>query len=219
MTLEENRIYCGDALKLLREVPSESVPLILTDIPYGVVSRVSAGLRNLDKGAADICEFSLRELTDQLLRVARGSIYVFCGTEQVSELRANLAEAGLTTRLCIWEKTNPNPMNAEHLWMSSIETCVFARRAGATFNAQYRSCVWRYPSGKSTDHPTEKPLALFEELVRVSSAPGDLVLDPFVGSGTTAAAAHFQGRRYLCFDNVPEYVELARARVVQNTIF
>jgi site-specific DNA-methyltransferase (adenine-specific) len=62
-------------------------------------------------------------------------------------------------------------------------------------------------------HPTQKPLALFRYLIRTYTNPGDLVVDPFLGSGTTALACHFEGRNCIGGDRTPEYVAMARARI------
>lgn len=208
-----NTHYLGDSLELLKELPNNSVPLILTDIPYGVVNRESAGIRVFDKKAADVCSFEISDLVSELERVSSGSIYVFCSTEQVSELRKGFADKGMTTRLCIWEKTNPSPVNCQYMWMSGIECCVYARKRSAVFNEHYKNCVWRFPNGRSKRHPTEKPLNLFEYLVKTSSNPGDLVLDPFLGSGTTSEAAIKNGRSYIGFELTPEYFEVANERL------
>lgn len=214
----ENQIICANALDILKQLPSNSIPLILTDIPYGVVNRPSAGIRTFDKENADIVDFNLEELISELHRVSSGSIYIFCSTEQVSFLRGYLADRKMTTRLCIWEKTNPSPVNCQHMWMGGIETCVFARKKGATFNEHYKNCVWRFPSGRRTFHPTQKPLELFEYLIKTSSKEGDLVLDPFSGSGTTAVAAKKLNRNFLCIDIDEKFVELSKSRLslVQN---
>ena len=209
-----NRNYCGNAIELLKKIPTSSIPLVLTDIPYGVVNRESSGIRVFDKKDADICNFSMKELIDELYRVSSGSIYVFCSTEQVSDLRAGFGAKDMTTRLCIWEKTNPSPVNCQHMWMSGIETCVYARKRGARFNEHYKNSVWRFPNGRSKRHPTEKPLKLFEYLVNVSSNPGDLILDPFMGSGTTAEAALKNGRNFIGFDISQEYTNLANGRIM-----
>ena len=97
-------LHNGDCLELMKDIPNGSVNLVLTDIPYGVVNRESNGLRNLDKNKADIVTFDLKELTETLCDKTDGSIYMFCGTEQVSTIRATMIEKGLSTRLCIWEK-------------------------------------------------------------------------------------------------------------------
>lgn len=211
----KNKIYSGNAIDLLKSIPKESIPLVLTDIPYGVVNRESSGIRSFDKKDADLCNFSIDELVRELYRVAKGSIYVFCSTEQVSDLRQGFADLGMTTRLCIWEKTNPSPVNCQYMWMSGIETCVFARKRGAVFNEKYKNSVWRFPNGRSKNHPTEKPLRLFEYLVKTSSNEGDLVLDPFMGSGTSAEAAIKLGREFIGFELNDSYVDHATQRVAK----
>jgi site-specific DNA-methyltransferase (adenine-specific) len=62
-------------------------------------------------------------------------------------------------------------------------------------------------------HPTQKPIPLFEYLIRTYTRPGDLVVDPFVGSGTTALAARNTGRRFICGDFTQDYVDIARDRL------
>lgn len=90
----------GDCLEMMRQIPDGSVDMILTDIPYGEVNRKSSGLRNLDKGDADIITFSLKDAINESVRLAKQSIYLFCGTGQVSEIRSRMVDAGLSTRLC-----------------------------------------------------------------------------------------------------------------------
>lgn len=209
----KNTIVCKDAIELLRELPDKSVPLILTDIPYGVVNRDSGGIRVFDKEDADVVNFSLEELILEMERVSCGSIYIFCSTEQVSDLRAGFISKKMTTRLCIWEKTNPSPVNCQYMWMSGIETCIFARKSKAAFNEFYKNPVWKFPVGRSKRHPTEKPLALFQYLIETSSHIGDLVVDPFSGSGTTAEAALITNRAFYCGDLSETYVDVSKERI------
>lgn len=210
---QRNQTYCGNAIELLKKIPTNSIPMVLTDIPYGVINRESSGIRSFDKKDADIVDFSIQQLINEITRVCSGSIYIFCSSEQISELRSGLANKKLTTRLCIWEKTNPSPVNCQYMWMSGIETCVYARKSGSTFNEHYKNSVWRFPNGRSKRHPTEKPLKLFEYLVNASSKPGDLILDPFMGSGTTAEACLKNKRDFVGFDISKEYVNIANERV------
>jgi len=210
---EPNTVHCAESVELLAEMPAGCVDLVLTDIPYNEVNRSSHGLRKLDKGTADSAVFDLPGALFQMLRVCSRSLYVFCCTEQVSEIRRAFVRAGLSTRHCIWEKTNPSPMNGQHLWLSSIENCVYAKRPRAVFNEHCKSSVWRFPVERNQLHPTQKSLKLFEYLVTVSSNPGDLVLDPFCGSGTSAVAAERLGRRYIAMDIDQDYCRLTLSRL------
>ncbi|MFP4352593.1 MAG: DNA-methyltransferase [Puniceicoccaceae bacterium] len=84
---------------------------------------------------------------------------------------------------------------------------------------KYATNIIRVPSLKGNSrekvgHPTQKPLALIDKLVRSSSRPGDLVLDPFLGSGTTAVACERTGRRWVGIEKDPAYLAMARERIL-----
>jgi len=198
--IELDKIYNIDAVRLLRKINNNFVDLFLTDIPYEKVNKKTNGLRILDKGDANEKSFSLISFLKETDRVTRGSGYIFCGKEQISKIFQFFSDKGYTTRLIIWEKTNPSPMNAQYNWMSGIETCVYFKKPKATFNEHYKNCVIKFPNGRSKIHPTEKPLKLFEYLIKVSSNQGDIVCDPCVGSGTTALASFIQGRHFIVGD-------------------
>ena len=208
-----NTVICGDCLEVMKSMPDNCVDLVLTDIPYGKVNREDSGLRVLSKGNADIETFDLSEFIDECVRIASGSIYVFCGTEQVSQIRHSFVASGLSPRLIIWEKTNPTPMNGQYLWLSGIECCVYGRNPKATFNSSCRNTVLRYPSGQSKIHPTQKPRLLFKDLLKTSSHEGDLVFDPCCGSGTTCIESELLGRNYIGIEISPEYCAIARKRI------
>lgn len=207
--------YLGDCFEVMATLDAGTVDMVLTDVPYNAVNRKSSGLRNLDKGVADSAEFDMPELTSKIAQICSGSAYVFCGWEQLSGLALLMERNGFSIRTGLWEKSNPSPMNGEKLWLSGIELCVFGRKPKAVFNEHCKSPVWKFASQPSKIHPTQKPVKLFEHLVRVSSDPGQLVLDPFGGSGTTAIAAIQSGRRWICIERDPGYFEKAVTRVFE----
>jgi site-specific DNA-methyltransferase (adenine-specific) len=207
-------IYHGDCRVILPELGR--FDLLLTDIPYGKVNRASGGLRNLDKGSADTETVTAEWVAEH---ADCSSAYVFCGTEQVSALRRRFVELGKSTRLCIWEKTNPSPMNGERIWLSSLECCVFARSPGATFREHCSSPAWRLPSVAETPHPTGKPSKLFRRLIEASSNPGDLVVDLTMGAGTTLRAAKDTGRRAIGIELEERWCAYAVSRLRQEVLF
>lgn len=209
-------LHNGDCIEYMKTMDNKSVDLLLTDIPYNKVNRKSNGLRNLDKGIADSAEFDIDEALKQFMRVTKGSIYVFCGTEQVSHIRKTFSENGLSTRLIIWNKTNPSPMNGDKIWLSSIECCVYGKFPKATFNEHCKGTVLNFPSGRSKIHPTQKPLKLFEKLVEVSSNEGDIVFDPFMGSGTTGVACKKLNRNFIGCELDKDFFEIAKKQIEQN---
>jgi site-specific DNA-methyltransferase (adenine-specific) len=207
----------------MKLLPDGCVDAVITDIPYGEVNRDSGGLRNLHKGMADVANFQIETLADTFSRLISGTAYVFCGTEQVSTIRSRFVSAEMLTRLCIWEKPNPSPMNGDKFWLSSIECCVFARKPRAPFNEFCVSPVWRVNVQRDQVHPTQKPFELMARLVRASTNEGATILDPFLGSGTTAVAAKKLGRHFLGFEISPEYCAIAEERIrlveAQPTLF
>lgn len=204
-------LYLGDCREVLPTLGK--VDAVIADIPYGEVNRESGGLRNLDKGAADAVSFSLDDVIRNCVRLADGTAYIFCGTEQVSHLRAEFVRAGMTSRLCIWEKTNPSPMNGDKLWLSSIECCVFARKPLAYFGEHCESPVWRGPVARDQKHPTQKPDWLMRKLVSASVAERGTVLDFCMGSGTTGVACQREGRIFIGIEREPKYFEIACKRI------
>lgn len=125
--IELNKIYNEDCLEGMKRIPDGSVDCIVTDIPYNECNRADKGLRNLDKANADIGIFNVDILTKNLCDKTSGSIYMFCGFNQVSTIRQAMSKKGLSTRIVVWEKTNPSPMNGSTIWLSGVELCVFGK--------------------------------------------------------------------------------------------
>jgi site-specific DNA-methyltransferase (adenine-specific) len=211
--IDLNKIYLMDAIELLKKIEDNGVDLFLTDIPYEKVNKKSNGLRNLDKGDANKKTFELRKFLPEVDRVTKGSGYIFCGKEQISEIFDYFNTRGYTTRLMIWEKTNPSPMNSKYTWMSGIEAFIFFKKPRAVFNEKYKNSVVRFPNGNSKNHPTEKPLKLFEYLINVSSNKDQIVCDPCVGSGTTALASINLNRKYIVGDISRKFYLMSKNRI------
>lgn len=224
--MKSNIIYNEDCLKTMERMADNSVPVVLTDIPYGEVSangteraKYSGQIRKMDKSDADTLTFDLSEFVAECSRVAEHSIYIFCAKGQFSTIFTELKDLGWSVRAGVWEKNNPSPMNGQHLWLSSVEMCVFARKKGATFNEHCKGTVWRYPNGSSKIHPTQKPIDLFKYLVNVSTNEGDVVYDPCIGSGTTAVACKELGRKYIGSELSKAYCDIAKQRLSQGLLF
>lgn len=211
--LELDKIYCQDCVQGMQRLPAKSVDMVLTDIPYGEVNRQSGGLRNLNKGVADICTFDLQVLCAEISRVCTGTVYLFCGIKQISPLTVLLEQHGFSTRLGQWEKTNPSPMNGTRLWLSGSEFCVIGRKPNAVFTRKCEKPIWRYPVGRNKLHPTMKPTALFEYLIESSTNQGDIVLDCCLGSGTTAIAAINTSRHYIGYELDESFYKTACERI------
>ena len=133
-----------------------------------------------------------------------------------------------------WHKTNPPPHLACRYFTHAHETLLWARKfpkskhyfdyaAMKRDNADKQmQSVWKLPAPAKWEkrfgkHPTQKPEILLDRIIRASSKPGDLILDPFCGSATTGAVAARLGRRFVGFELDEEYLELGRKRMEDET--
>lgn len=213
-------VITGDCIDVMRGMADESVNTVVTDPPYNVVNRKGGDLRKLgylDKGSADSAEVDIEVVAQELIRVVSGSIYVWCSTEQASDWRKSFVDAGLTTRQCVWIKSNPAPINGEKMWLSGVELCIFARKPKAPFFEFCKVPAWTGPSEKLDWHPTPKPVWLMMQLIKASSGKDDIIFDPYCGSGSVGVAAALLERRFIGVEIIESYANLARKRIAHPT--
>ncbi len=234
-------IECRDYKDFLQSLGENSIDLILTDPPYTIsrktgFAKVKNGVQrfavSMDFGAWDHEQIDLKQFAREAYRVLRrgGTAIVWYDVWKISHLYEALDDAGFKMlRLIVWNKTNPVPLNSKRTYLSnSREMAVVGVKVGnPTFHSEYDSGMYSseevqdngdyaYPiprHGGKRIHPTQKPLDLFQKLIRKHSNPGDLVVDPFLGSGTTAVAALQEARTFAGCDIDAHYVVAARMRV------
>lgn len=228
----QSHIECSDYRDFLQSLDRNSVDLVLTDPPYAVsrktgFSSVKNGVQrfavSMDFGEWDHQQIDLAAFADETYRVMRrgGTVIVWYDLWKISHVYDALADAGFKMlRLIVWNKTNPVPLNSKRAYLSnSREMAVVGVKGGSpTFHSRYDSGDYSYPiprHGGKRIHPTQKPLDLFRELIRKHSSPDDLVIDPFLGSGTTAVAALQEDRRFAGCDIDESYTQAAKIRLRQ----
>ena len=215
--MKKFELWQGDCLELMKNIPDGSVDLVLTDIPYGECNRNDNGLRNLNKENADIVTFNLQEFLIEVYRVTKGTIVVFCGQHQFSEIKNFFQEKQDknkgTVRQLVWRKTNPSPMNGKHIYLSGIENAVWFKKRGGVFNANCKNTVFDYPCGRSKLHPTEKNHDLLKELIFDNSNEGDIVFDPCMGSGSHGLVAVENNRHFIGIELDEGYFKIAEQRI------
>jgi DNA modification methylase len=229
-------IINGDCLYELTKIESNSIDLILTDPPY-LISRES-GFRNtsdnandeiklkygkisIDFGDWDKVEIDWNLLFKEYYRVLKkGGTVIFFFDIWKSNTIKEVAELNKfkQPRIGQWVKNNPVPINSKNNYLSnSIEYFfTFVKGGKPTFNSIYDNAIYKYPlcHGKQRfDHPTQKPLELIKDLVRKHSNEGDLVLDTFAGTGTTAHAAFLLNRKFIVIEKELKYFEIIEKRI------
>lgn len=206
-----------DCMEVMSKMPDKSINLSLTDIPYNAVNRDSNGLRNLDKDVADVMTFELLEFLEQLYRITSSTIIIFCGKEQFSLIfdwfnNKQKKHEGTVRQLTLC-KSNPSPMNGQHIYLSDTENAVWFKKRGGTFNAHCKGTVFTYPCARGKLHPTEKPHGVLKELILDNSNEGDIVFDPCAGSGSTLLVAKQNNRQFIGCELNKEYYGLAYQRL------
>jgi DNA modification methylase len=208
------QIFNIDCMEYMKTLSNSSIDFVLTDIPYDEVQRTTNGLSNMKSldtlGDADELKFDIDKFLDEVYRISKNSICIFCGREQFSYIFNYFAKQKGTTRPIVYEKTNPVPSNGQYVYLSGVEFAVWFKKRGAkTFNAYCKNTVFRYPiyGGKKRIHPTQKHPDLFKELILDNTNEGDTVFDPCAGGMTTALAAAASNRNSICCELNTEFYE------------
>lgn len=188
--LEVNKIYCGDCRDLMKELPDKSVDFCFADPPYGI-----------NKASWDISYCNGFE--KDCIRVSRGCA-ITPGQENIGICINNLG----TEYKGIVSAWNINGMTFSKIGFENWIPVVM----GGDFR-HHQSCFRFVVSGKKPDHPSPKPIEFMMEIIIRYTKPNALILDPFLGSGTTAVAALRTGRRFIGIEISPEYCAIAQKRV------
>jgi site-specific DNA-methyltransferase (adenine-specific) len=209
-----NKIIQGDCREILARLPDESVDLLLTDPPYGMRYRAKAGSRPI-VGDDDLSWFA--PVIRECFRVLRPNThaYLFCNEYGLATFRAEMAAAGFKVkRLLVWVKDQHGPGDTKGDYANRTEYLLFGHKGRRLLNGHRDANVLFFKrAGRKRDHSAEKPEDMLRYLIQKSTAPGELVLDPFAGSGTTCRAAKDTGRRYLGIEIDPRYSEIAARRM------
>ncbi len=210
----EHNVYFEDCVEGMRErLDDDLVDCVITDPPYGVDWDTNSrdkkndlpGTINNDRSVEEAADL-WRETAGELRRVLSpdGHLYAFADWRTEREFRDVLASAGFTIQnVCVWDKTSMGlgglkPIN----YRTQYELVIFATLDDPRLLNNRGSDIFSHPRTDTTEqsHPTEKPVGLVSEFVVNSTDAGDTVLDPFMGSGTTAVASVQNDREYVGFE-------------------
>lgn len=202
-----NKVIQGDCLEIMKLMPDKCVDLIVTDPPYGMNFQSNHRFQKHDKIAND-SEFPLW-VFDEFNRLARRGVYVFCRWD-------NLSEVPKPKSVLAWVKNNWSMGDLQHEHGRQWEACLFYPQEEHEFITRIPDVIYAERTGNSL-HPTEKPVELIKKILAANT--GDLVLDPFLGSGTTALAAKQLGRQFIGIELDQKYVDVTNERLKQESLF
>lgn len=214
--LGESALVQGDCLQLLRGLPSESVHMILTDPPYGM-SFVSNHRRDRYGGIANDTSVEwLPQLVDELYRVAKNNTahYMFCSYHHIDKFKQAVENRFKLKNILVWEKNNTSMGDLRGDFAPKVEFCLFFQKGRRLIEGKRDPNIFKFARTGNKYHPTEKPVDMLRYLMTKFSSPGDVILDPFMGSGSTGVAAIQEGRRFIGMELEDQYMAVANRRII-----
>ena len=223
--LDVDVIYNEDCLKGIKRIPDKSIDLVVTDPPYNFDSKGGGFYAEnkstqrkycVDLMKLNCCDFKPREFLDQLNpKLKKFYGYFFCNKTLIHDYIQFAKDNKYNFDVLVMCKSNPIPAYNNH-YMSDLEYIIVIRESGTYFSKEkdielYRK--WYMTSCKKGIHPAEKPTDLIEKFIKVASTENDVILDPFLGSGTTAVACVKTNRRYIGFELNPDYFDICCKRL------
>ena len=216
------KLMLGDCLEKMKDIESGSVDMVLTDPPYNIardnnfntMGRAGIDFGEWDKGA------DLFSYIDECFRVLKknGSFIVFNDWKNLGDISKYAESLGFVTKDMIrLEKTNPMPRNRDRRYITDYECAIWFTmpKAKWIFNRQdekYQRPLFRCSIDKGF-HPTQKSLSLMTQLLQIHSNESDVILDPFMGSGTTGVACKNLSRDFIGIELDEGYFNIAKKRI------
>lgn len=193
----------GDCIEIMGNMPSESVDLIVTDPPYLInyQSRRRVVKEKFDKMINDGEDFNLiADFMKQAERLLKddSAIYVFCSWHNVDIFKQEFEKYFKLKNLIVWNKNSHGSGDLKGSYSPKHELILFGHKGRSLNRGKRIADVIDYAKVNSPDltHPTEKPVGLLEVFINNSSDEGDMVLDPFAGTGSTGQACKNLGRSF-----------------------
>jgi len=232
---EKGMLYKGDSLTMLKALPDACVDAIITDPPYNIgetaklckkgnkiVSNKEMWGHFEPENTADWLGY-LDKVFKEFHRVVKGSLIIFYDRFEITRIKDMLGQAGFYPKnlLCIVKK-NPLPHFRKNGFRSDFELALYCQKIKGkdTFNFlsqdQMKSVDYYVIGKKRTTHPTEKPLEVIKKYVNIITKEGDIVLDAFIGSGTTALACEQTGRKWLGIEKDETYCQMVKRTMTND---
>ena len=233
-------LFNNDCIKVMRTFKSEKIDTIFADPPYflsnGGLSIKNGKICSVDKGEWDkpknyenINNFNFAWL-NECYRILKngGTIWVTGTTHNIFDIKNQIEKIGFKIiNIIIWHKTNPPPLIYKNkfkfsyefiIWASKNKHNVFNYKDLFSINNEEMQDVWTLPAVSKEEkifgyHPTQKPECLLKRIIIASTNENDIILDPFMGSGTTGFVAKKLKRRFIGIEKDENYFKIAMKRI------
>lgn len=225
------KIYNGDSLDVMKGIEHGSIDSIITDPPYNISK--ANNFKSMGRSGIDFGEWDKNFDLTKWIKVAEpllkkgGNIVIFNDWKNLSIIAKALEENNFEIKdLIRWEKNNPMPRNRDRRFITDYEVAIWAVKKGAkwTFNRideayerpLIKCSITSKKEKKNGTHPTQKPVAVMEWLIERLSNENDIVLDCFMGSGSTGVACINKNRRFIGIELNKDYFDIANTRIEEE---
>lgn len=233
--IKDYKLINNDCFTVLKDIPDNSIDLILTDPPYNIAKYSTGNIKfdwrsdiNNDLAEWDLEELQPEKLVGEFKRILKpnGNIFIFCSYNIIGEYHKAFDPEFDTFQFMVWHKTNPVPNFRKSSFLNSCELIVSCWNRGHTWNFTNQKDMHNFvessicmgverikdKNGKSL-HPTQKPVAVLDKIVKIASNENDVILDCFNGVGSTGVAALKNNRRYLGIEIDKTYMAATENRL------
>ena len=209
--------FKGDCLEVMKDIPDGSVDLILTDPPYGIdltPQRENGKFKNTKVANDDTLEW-LEGYVDELYRVSKNVVCLFCGWQHIDKFKVAIEKRFMVKNILIWNK---DWFGMGNNYRPNYEMIILACKTNFTTPSKNKSNILTYRrlSPQKLTHSCEKPVNLLKDLITELSNEKDVILDSFMGSGSTCVACKNTNRKYIGIELDDKYFDIACKRI-KNT--
>lgn len=229
--IKDYKLFNADCFKELKKIPDNSIDLILCDPPYNLANYSTGNMNfswraevNNDVAEWDETPLNPADLVSEFKRVIKptGNIFIFTSYNLIGKYHEVFDPEFDTFQFMVWHKTNPIPNIRKSSFLNSCELIVCLWNKGHTWNFSKQNEMHNFIENpicmgaerlKKPKHPTQKPVKILEHIIKIASNENDVVLDMFMGVGSTGVACLNLNRRFIGIELDKEYYEASVDRI------
>ena len=214
-------IILGDCLEEMKGLQDNSIDLIVTDPPYLINYKTNYRINKDHRFTKPILNDNnpqlIKDVIEQSYRVMKdnSAMYMFCSADKVDFFKQELEKKFKIKNMIIWVKNNWTAGDLKGSYGRQYEIIFLVNKGRCIMNGKRITDIWKFDrvSGKTQLHQNQKPLELIKQCIEKHSQIGDLILDPFAGSGTTGVACKNINRNYILIEKDEGYYNIIKERL------
>lgn len=222
--MEINKIYNRNCIDAMRELPNECIDEVVSDPPYLIGYKTNRRKEEHRFGEVILNDDNpklISDFFDEIYRLLKNNTgaYVFCSTKTLTVFLEEAKRVGFVVKnIIVWNKGNWTSGDLEGQFGQQWEPLLLLNKGRKTINGHRYGDVWECKRvvGDTQIHQNQKPLSLIERCIETHSKEGDLILDPFMGSATTAIASIRNHRNFIGYELDKGYFEKAQKRIKEE---